>query len=731
MRKGFTLLETVFAVAIFALVIGAAMGSWVLFMHKSHRVNTQASLDMDVRRVIERFRAEMRNTARETIVFYPQNVSPYQAVGFALADDQDGDGLMDMDAGGSNILWRQTVVYHVWNHSPHQMRRTVFSNRFPGASHDARYEQVERVVNDGSGESACLFGESSSTMVLFENLFTGKLWHAEARFDGYAATPNTLEKMTFGSVPLEPGEHTINFTIVGKNPSSSGRRLRIDQVTAGSAGWPLEAELCEAGGVTAAPTFVGQGLAGAAYGVAASSSADGDKLSLTVYNDMIEECTFIGEDRRVSLSNTVVRFDTEYRPAGFDSGVFAVKLDGQFGTQKNWSCAEQTSSTRDDYYNTTNGVMRIPVMSDPNRNSAGEPTAYGFKKDGFGPVFRLYKSLYNGALEVLSPSFAIIDPGALPASGYNSDLAPRLDPEALVPLTFWQDGVQKANWAACDTLKYVDLRPAWLIPVSMGTTMMLQFQTRISVFKTDRFTRFSASRTDRPGVKLPGCWVIPGADAAMLSVADWSGTAGLVAENVLPTLEFIAVNFADGGEYVSHPFDTQDATGEQKTFEWQADVPVGAGLTMYARSGDVLTEDGFGISDTAAWENVPAAVNGGAFFGNTGRYVQFRAVFTAQPASQYPGAGGVGSSGPYRSDTPRLRRVLFTWEGQERYIDITANILKGPDCGIFKVDVDGQELVRGATMEIEIFKDVRTQGGVQTRLRSAMTAEVDPRNSGK
>ena len=74
---------------------------------------------------------------------------------------------------------------------------------------------------------------------------------------------------------------------------------------------------------------------------------------------------------------------------------------------------------------------------------------------------------------------------------------------------------------------------------------------------------------------------------------------------------------------------------------------------------------------------------------------------------------------------------MFMWEGEEKYVDITAALLKGPDCGIFKVDVDGQELVRGVTMEIEIFKDVRGQGGVQTRLRSAMTAEVDPRNSGK
>jgi hypothetical protein len=50
---------------------------------------------------------------------------------------------------------------------------------------------------------------------------------------------------------------------------------------------------------------------------------------------------------------------------------------------------------------------------------------------------------------------------------------------------------------------------------------------------------------------------------------------------------------------------------------------------------------------------------------------------------------------------------------------------------MFRVDVDGRELVQGVTMEIAIFKDVRTLGGRLLRLSSAMTAEVDPRNSRK
>ncbi len=162
-------------------------------------------------------------------------------------------------------------------------------------------------------------------------------------------------------------------------------------------------------------------------------------------------------------------------------------------------------------------------------------------------------------------------------------------------------------------------------------------------------------------------------------------------------------------------------------------MPSGTSLELYARSGHALTADSFGIAGAPTWEQIDPAVNGAAFPENTGRYVQFRAVFTAQPARDYPNAGnaGVGSAGPYRSNTPRLRLARFKWEGAEQYVDVAAELLKSPDCGIFEVDVDGRSLVQGVTMEIEIFKDVRTRGGRTMRLHSAMMAEVDPRNSSK
>jgi type II secretory pathway pseudopilin PulG len=711
MRKGFTLLETVFATSVFALVVIAAMGSWLMFMHKSNRAYTQASLDMDVRKVIERFRTEMRNAARETIIFYPENVSPAQAVGFALASDTDGDGLMDLDAAGSNILWRQTVVYHVFEQSPTQMRRTLFTGRNNGGLYADYYQQIAQVVSAGNGAGACMPGESASTTVMFENLFTGKLWHAESVYDGFAPKPNTLERVTFGSLPLAAGEHKITFTVKGKNPGSAGRNIRLDQLSASVSGWPLEAETRPYNGGAPSPAFVGEGLAGAAYGLSSGTVADGEAITFKVVNDAIEESEFIGKGRNVSLSNTVVRFDTTYQPAGFNAGSYVTKLEGRF--EAAWSSSAQTGDgVRSEYYYPTNCAIRIPVIGQ------------WVTQDGFGPVFRFYKSLKNAGLRLEHPMYAVID-----TLGVITVPKPDVPDGELIPLVFYQDGVEKASWAACADMKYVELRPRQTERLYAKSTLIISFQVTATTFGDpdgDRFTVFDMKRSG-----IPGCWVIPGGDLTTVKNPIWSTDPQLEVLDKLPSLEGMAVCFADGGDYVSHPFDTKLSGGADKTVSWDADVPSGGTLVMYGRSGNTLSEDGFDILDAPEWVSAGLLANGGSMPG-TGRYVQFRSVFQAQPVSVYPGlTGGVGS-GPYRAATPRLRRVFVQWDGGAKYVDITANLLKGPDCGMFKVEVDGKPLVRGVTMEIEIFKDVITQGGVKKeRLRSAMMAEVEPRNSAK
>ena len=727
MRKGFTLIETMTALAILSLAVVAAVGLWILFMYKTHRANAQVELDMDVRSVIERFRTEVRNTARETIVFYPEQREPYEAVSFALAADDDGDGLMDMADGGTNILWRQTVVYHVWNRSPYQMRRTLFRNRNPNASYADRYSQVAAVVMDGEGEGACLGGESATTSVMFQNLFTGRLWHATARFDGYSPQPNVAETITFGSLPLAPGAHTVNFKIVGKNPDASSRRLRLDQVSASISGWPAEAELCSAAGVSAGPFFVGQGLSSAAYGLTAATAANGDRLSLTLYNDMIEECVFIGGGRHVAFSNTVVRFDQTNAPASFGDGVYVAKLDGQYKTAWWGSVQAAMDSTPDRIGRDHSGTL--DYLFKPATNYAVRIPVFGeyVRAEGFGPVFRMYKSHYNGGLQIYDPAYAMT----------TNLSSPTIEEDVpLLRLAFWQNGVKKANWASCAE-GGVDLRPEGpLHPVSAGQGFMFSCRMEPATPDSDAIRAFDITSV---AGKEWTCWVVPGATSENAMQSDWSGLGAqplyrkIFAMNKAfsPGLVCMTVNYAEEGEYTSDVFDTRDEKGTAKTVSWEVDTPTGSAFKLFARGGNTRTEDGFGIEDAADWPSAAEVSNGGGFAGSGGRYVQFRCVFTAQPARTYPAASGAGSAGPYRSDTPRVRRVCFNWAGDEKYVDVSATVLKGPDCGIFAVDVDGRELVQGVTMEIEIFKEIRTQTGRRDRVRSAMTAEIEPRNSGK
>ena len=733
MSKAFSLIETMFAVSILALVISASMGTWILFLHKSDRVNTQASLDMDIRMVTERFRYDLRKTGRETILFYPPEQQPHQAVGFGLTG-LDVDGRVEMDAAGGSIRWRQTVIYHVWNPSSDEMemRRTVFSNRNPEATDNERLNQLAGVVSAGDGGGACLGGETAQTTVLFKNLFTGKLWHSVAEFDAYAPPPGLREKVTFGSVMLGPGTHAVNFTVAGKNDVSSGYALRLDQVAASVSAWPLEAELRETEGANAAMYFVGQGLAGGAYGLSAATAGIGDTLSVKVLNDAVEECEFIGSPRCVSFSNTVVRFDEQFQPGGFEEGVNTAKLDGQF-TNAWWASAQadalaytakgiEFTDESAEYYRFTNTcvVVRVPVSNNY------------VQANGYGPVFRMYKTGVDNRAQILNPSFAPSDWGS-------PDVATNL-----TQLSFYQSGVKKSTWSSC-ARGVVEVRPDRLSPIYMGQSFIFSYAVSNTAASSLPPNNVASVRAYRLKEGLSWCcWVIEDVSPALAQEKLWStGTSPLIPalikdgtanKKCLPGLVALVVNYAEEGEYVSHPYDTANTTGAAKSFEWgEPSMPsgVGASVKLYARGGDALTEDGFGIADAPAWENVAEAGNGGGFSGNSGRYVQFRAVFTSQKASLAPKLGGLGVAGPYRSDTPKLQWARFTWDGEEKFVDVTADLLKSPDGGKFEVNVDGKPLVRGVTMELEVYKDVRTGGAAKERLRSAMTVEVEPRNSGR
>lgn len=754
-QAGFTLLELMMSLGILSLVIGMTMSSWLSFMQKSNRINAQAGLDMEARSIIENFRAEMSKTSRESIIFYPENSAPYQAVSFALPADQDGDGLMDMNTATSNILWRQTVVYHIFNQpspKPPQMRRTQFDNRNQAASFSDRYAQVQAVVTAGQGTAACLSDETASTRVMFENLFTGRLWHAEARFDGYAPTPNTKELVNFGVTPVGPGAQQITFTVVDKNPLSTGRKIGLDRLSISSSGWFMEAELLP-GTTTIPKTYAGWGVASAGYGLLTATTANGQTVDLILNNDAIEESLFIGETRNVLFSNTVVRFDTSYKPTGFDEGVICAKLDGQWTNA--WRATEQANSSSTWPWspdtNTWGNVLvfRIPILSDQVLNPAGEPAAYGIRASGFNPVFQLTKVSANGDLDIVHASFVIIPKSELPANADgtvdNSNIGPIIgtDPD-IIPLNFWQNGAI-TTWknalptTSAQPTKLVELHNATRrdIQVPMGSTLMLQLVVKLGTINSLEFMNVNRLNT-------PGCTFLYNLSLTnamtMVSALTWTGQPFRWGPgSLIPFLKTVVVNYPDEGNYISHPFDTTDTAGQQKKILWERLMPAGGGgdFDFYARTGNSISETGYDIEDASDWASLSPLSSSPPADGiaiGTGRYVQFKTVFESQRSHLSPDSGAPISSalpGPYRNDTPRIRWVKVNYPGLTKYVDVAGELLKGPDCGIFTVKVNGQELVRGVTMEIEIFKDIRGVGGIPLRITSAVAVEVDPRNSGK
>jgi len=748
-RGGFTIIELLLSVGVLSLVIGMSMTSWVSFVQKTNRINTQASLDMETRRILENFRSEMSKTSRDSIIFYPRNQPPYQAVAFALPADMDGDGLIDMNPATSNILWRQTIVYHIFNQTvkPPQMRRTQFLNRNQIATFDDRYAQVQKVVENGLGTEACLLGETASMKVMFENLFTGRLWHAEARFDGYAPTPNTRARVNFGVTPIHPGPQQITFTLVDKNPLSSGYQMGLDRLIVSPSGWPMEAELVT-DAASIPKVYAGVGLASAGYGLKTTTSASGQEITLTLNNDALEECLFIGPGRNVLFSNTVVRLDTEYTPTGFDNGVLCAKLDGM--CLNSWSATEQAmnpSSSLGYWQLPTNltTVIRIPVLSDPVFNAAGEPNEYGIRKSGLNPVFRLIKSKWNGEINITQASFVVIPTDEKPA---NSAMTPIIGSAPdIIPLQCWQNGAV-TTWAnalpltSSESSQIVEFQSTVRrnIQIQSGSTLMLQLAVEITPGATamNWVELLKMNRSSLP----TGCWYkyvsSPVEVDTLLNASTWVGASPSTFDWI-PFLRSMVVNYADSGDYISSPFDTTDIENKTKNILWEKQMPSGGGGTfkIYARSGNSLSADGFGIDDASAWAMLSPLADTPPSDGlpiGTGRYVQFRTVFESQKSHIAPDAGPItnsGQPGPYRNDTPRLRWARFTWSGVKKYVDIAAELLKGPDCGIFTVKVNGQELVQGVTMEIEIFKDIRGAGGVPLRIRSGTSVEVDPRNNGK
>lgn len=183
----------------------------------------------------------------------------------------------------------------------------------------------------------------------------------------------------------------------------------------------------------------------------------------------------------------------------------------------------------------------------------------------------------------------------------------------------------------------------------------------------------------------------------------------------------LEVGYPSNGFYRSGIFDTQLAAPSYEDLNWTQveNFPAGGDVDVRVRSAD--TE---GAIDSASWTDAKASDSG--FFGsNMGnslallpkkRYLQYEARFRCFKPEAHTNEA-----------TAKLRDVVIHWPGPEGIVDLQVDFARGPDYGIVSAEVDGQAFLKGATIELQIFKYSRPSG---TNTVTGMV-EIKPLNTGK
>ncbi|HRZ11662.1 MAG TPA: prepilin-type N-terminal cleavage/methylation domain-containing protein [Kiritimatiellia bacterium] len=691
-RGGFSLTELLVAVLILVITMAGAIAGW-LFVVRGERMNSiQQKLDMDVRKSLERLKAEMRLSTMDEVYFYPAGAGPYTAISFPMARDDDADGLVELDED-DHIIWDQTVVYHIWQSTPHQLRRTVFDPRNNSLTPGQRQEQLNAVVTAGSG-AGTHNGANASTTVLFENLFTWTILGKGAVFDAYHPTLARMVGVNLGSFLLSPGAHAYKFSVIDKNPSSTGYKIGLDSLIVSPSGLEREGEVqtvSAQSGATASADYRSAGGWSGNYHLLFPATAVGNSMTLSMENDRWEETNFRGTGSL--CDNTIVVFDDTLTPKDF-----VARLQPPNTT---WLAQDQTLDLNSG--STTNGFLQGCAVRVLVRGGS-QPDGGAILNSG--PFnFALFYAAAEDPLQITKAYIA----EAASSFGYSPDILPETSRQ------LYFGGSEQVN-----------ISEGSYALGFLGSGQSLDIQNDRSYIVSFLVTAAESERADaRTWTELhpatatnpapPGCYVLRGGTNLpddVLTQATWAGYPDFETHEKLYAVERVYVLAPSNGTFTSQIVDTQLSAPAYQTMTWNSVKPSGTSLGLKIRAGNQPD-----LSDAESFSNLTAMTSGGAINPGNKRYVQFQAVMT-------PGYGGWY--------VPSLKDVTVKWTGENRLADIGGTMTVGPDYGIYELKIDDQVLTKGVTVSLTIFQDLMSAGGGgSNRLTSASVIEVEPRNTGK
>ncbi len=682
---GFTAVELLVASTVSVLVLAGVVSSMAHVFRGWREAEVNSELNINLELAMERIRQDMRlsSVGIGLMSFYPADEQTYTAISFPMADDADGDGLLDRD-GENRLRWTRTVIYHVLHSTPNELRRTMFLPRNTNATPATLYAQLKQVAeatSDGAIAAAAMAGEQANSRIVFRNLTDLSFTPPDAVFDGYAPVRRRASTCNFGSLVLDGGTHELEFRVVGKNPKSSGYKVQIDRFRASLSGSPREGEIfLPANSHPRSPFYSFSAVGGsvtaedmAAYGGAWSGNAQlvfnawgtGGRLTVNAFDDLWCDSNF-DEPGGVIASNCSVKWDTGFRSVAPFVGDKVITMDK--GVAWSASACGETAETVP--------VTNLTVVENIVYGGTDNPDATIAMN---GTWTRLFFARPDGyGLHVSAASIVDQATGAAAPVTFNNG-----QPAIVVPSS--GESVVASDWI-----------PLWTIDQSRSYLV-----------------RFSSAPQDA------GPWGLAGwrhAGGTTLSRIDGVPTS------VIAGIHALDVGYAGEAIYRSGIFDTQCDDPTYKTLTWThvEDFANGGDIDVRIRAGDDPTLAGALWTTAYALYDGYLQSNGDNALSRLpkGRYVQYEALLRCG----FDGNTAAHTNAP----TAALRDVTITWAPPLGLVDLEVDFGTGPDCGLVQVWLDGQEFVKSMLVSLEIFKQ-----GPRTMQTVRGTLEVRPLNTGK
>lgn len=665
--KGFSLVEALISLAMGTVFLTTVVSAWTF----SSAVWKQESIRSELRYDIEKTMEEIKETARvsdgNNILFYPSTAATYTAISFPHAT-ANASGFYTI---GTGITWDQTIVYAIYDNSGvKELRKTVFNSYT--ANNATRQTELDSVATTGSGPQGTtttrLFAADSVNMVITP---------INPTFDAYNATTALSGNTSFGNIRLTSGNHTVRFQVTGKNGASSGYRLGFDQISLTPSGGGQEAEALTVSATSGKATvkedmssYANNGPWNGNYQKEYQSGVTGDYIEFQTNYDQWLESNF---------ENMTHNF-TEV--AGTDPALSVASRETQ-SLQPGWQADLQAAVSGSDNPANVNNLTIRNVISSASITKSGQMIRFKFTASS------------AGSLTITAAYF-----GPRTAGSYNFSAAPTqlYFANGTVP-EGGDDGVGAVGASGPTSITIPAGEHAWTnwITYSMSAPGA-----------SDYLTSFSVPASANEGNETywdPGSGTNSYVENGATASASWtSSDPGYATSSALHAAAEMSV-WQNTGNATSQVYDTKMAAPAYAQLSWSTN---GSGTYAVA----LRTSDNADMSGASSWASYavsPSTLSAASV--PSRRYAQFQATLTA--------------ASPYTT-YPQMDNVKITWPGQTALVELSGYFTKRPNYGIFKVLVDGQNMVKALDVSLTATKQFRGKS-----YDFQLTSDIKTKNTGK